>query len=223
MATVANEAGTLTHGDNLTQKEFLRLWEALPEYKYAELIGGIVYMPSPLSVEHGEAEASVGYWLEHYAINTPGLKVGGNVTWLMLKDAPQPDLYLRILPEFGGPSRVKGKYLVGAPEFIAEICLSSTSYDLHQKLDLYRAAGVKEYLTILLKDQEVRWNRLVGRKYKRMTEHHGIYRSVAFPGLWLDAGALLEDNMLKVIEILERGLHTPEHDAFVKDLASRRS
>ena len=54
MATVANEVGTLTHGDNLTQKEFLHLWEALPEFKYAELIGGIVYMPSPLGIEHGD-------------------------------------------------------------------------------------------------------------------------------------------------------------------------
>ena len=223
MATIANEVPTLTHGDNLTQKQFLSLWETLPEYKYAELIGGVVYMPSPLSIEHGEAEASVCYWLEHYATNTPGLKVGGNVTWLMLKDAPQPDLYLRVLPEFGGPSRVKGKYLVGAPEFIAEMCVSSTSYDLHQKLNLYQAAGVKEYMTVLLKGPEVRWHRLVGRKYKCMREQEGIYRSVIFPGLWLDAAALLKDNMLRVIEVLERGLQTPAHDAFVKELASRRS
>jgi hypothetical protein len=82
---------------------------------------------------------------------------------------------------------------------------------------------VKEYLTVLLKDQEVRWHRLVGKKYKRLTEHQGTYQSVAFPGLWLNAPALLEDNMLKVIETLERGLQTPEHAAFVKHLSSRRS
>src|SRR5438876_4280527 len=166
MTTVDHEVKPLAAGDNLTRDEFLRRWEAFPEFKYAELIGGIVYMPSPLSIEHGEADIPVGYWLEHYAVNTPGLKAGGNVTWLMLKDAPQPDLYLRVLPEFGGPSRVKGKYLVGAPELIAETCLSSTSYDLHQKLDLYQAAGVKEYMTVLLKDREVRWHRLVGKTYK---------------------------------------------------------
>ncbi|GEM_PF-4207213 len=35
--------------------------------------------------------------------------------WLMLGDAPQPDEHMRILPEYGGQSRVVGKYLQGAP------------------------------------------------------------------------------------------------------------
>jgi hypothetical protein len=223
MATVDHEVKPLAAGDHLTQKEFLRRWEALPDIKFAELIGGIVYIPSPLSIEHGEADLRVAYWLGHYAIFTPGLKPASNVTCQMLEDVPQPDLYLRLPPELGGASRVRGKYLIGAPELIAEICLTSASYDLHEKLDLYCAAGVKENLTVLLNDQEVRWHRLVGKKYKRMTEHQGIYRSAVFPGLWLDSSALLEDNMLKVIETLERGLHTAEHTAFVKDLSSRKS
>lgn len=223
MTIVDHEVKPLAAGDNLSRDEFLRRCEAVPEIKFAELIGGIVYMPSPLSIEHGEADISVAYWLAHYAMFTPGLQVASNVTWRMLRDAPQPDLYLRLPAKRKGSSRSTGKYLTSAPEFIAEICLTSASYDLHQKLDLYQAAGVKEYLTVLLKDQEVRWHRLVGKKYKRMREHQGIHRSVIFPGLWLDGLALLEGNMLKVIETLERGLHTPEHDTFVKDLASRRS
>ena len=44
----------LSPGDQLTRaEEFLRpIWEAHPEIKRAELLGGIVYMPSPLSVQH---------------------------------------------------------------------------------------------------------------------------------------------------------------------------
>ena len=94
-----------------------------------------------------------------------------------------------------------------------EVCLTSASYDLHEKLDLSRRAGVKEYLALLVHDQEVRWHRLAGKNYKLMPEpRDGVYRSDVFPGLWLDASA---------IETLVRGLHTPEHDAFVKELASR--
>jgi hypothetical protein len=52
----------------------------------------------------------------------------------MQEDSPQPDVYLRILPERGGQSGDRGLYAQGAPELVAEICLSSTAYDLHQKL-----------------------------------------------------------------------------------------
>jgi Uma2 family endonuclease len=141
----------------------------------------------------------------------------------MLQDSPQPDVHLRIVSGIEATSRRKGEYYEGAPEFIAEVCVTSASYDLHQKLDLYRAAAVKEYLAVLVNDQEVRWHRLVGKNYKLISERDGVYRSSAFPGLWLDAGALLEGNMLKVIETLERGLHSPEHTTFVKKLSSRRS
>ena len=75
----------------------------------------------------------------------------------MLTDSPQPDVHLRISSGLGGTSKEKGKYLEGAPELIVEVCLSSTSYDLYEKLDLYRTAGVKEYLTVLVHDQEVRF------------------------------------------------------------------
>jgi hypothetical protein len=221
VAIVEQEIKPLAAGDHLTRAEFLRRWEADPDIKFAELIGGIVYMPSPLSIEHSEADLLVAHWLGHYAMCTPGLKPGSNATCKMLKDAPQPDLYLRLPNELGGACRVKGNYLIGAPEFIAEICLTSAAYGLHEKLKLYETAGVKEYLTVLLADQEVRWHRLVGKNYKQMSERDGVYRSVGFPGLWLDEPALLKGNMLKVIEVLDRGLQTPEHAAFVKQLSSR--
>ena len=39
----------LRAGQRLAVQEFLRRWEAMPEVKFAELIDGVVYMPSPLS------------------------------------------------------------------------------------------------------------------------------------------------------------------------------
>lgn len=63
---------TLRSGDRLTRDEFLRRWEALPEIKRAELIDGVVYMPSPLSLPHGRSQTLLTVWLGSYAIATPG-------------------------------------------------------------------------------------------------------------------------------------------------------
>src|ERR1700744_5310532 len=64
MVTVIEErVPPLGPGDKLTREEFLRRWEAHPEIKRAELIGGIVYMPSPLSVGHATRENNVGTWI----------------------------------------------------------------------------------------------------------------------------------------------------------------
>ncbi len=105
-------------------------------------------MPSPVGVDHRSHDTLVIGWLSYYAARTPGCEGGNNGTWLMLEDAPQPDADLRILPEYGGQSRVEGPYCAGAPELAAEVSLSSASYDLGPKMELYRAAGVKEYLAL---------------------------------------------------------------------------
>jgi hypothetical protein len=40
-------------GQRPSRKEFRRRWEAMPELKFAELIDGVVYMPSPQTSDHG--------------------------------------------------------------------------------------------------------------------------------------------------------------------------
>src|ERR1700738_5150153 len=126
MARVSEPAlPPLTAGDKLTRAEFMRRWEAHPEIKNAELMGGIVYMSSPVSVGHGETENDIGTWLGTYKAATPGTAAGHNTTSFILDDTPQPDLYLRILAEYGGSSWVESKYLQGVPEFLAEVCRSS--------------------------------------------------------------------------------------------------
>src|ERR1700733_7692092 len=158
MATVELQVPPLSAGDRLTREEFLRLWEAHPEIKRAELIGGIVYMPSPLSVDHGAQELVVSYWFGLYKTHTRGTAAGNNTTSFILDDSPQPDVNLRILPEFGGGSWLekwgKHRYLAGVPELFAEVSLSSIAYDLHQKLELYQTARVPEYLAILVYERE---------------------------------------------------------------------
>src|SRR5271166_3715367 len=132
---------TLRAGQRLTREEFLRRWEAMPEVKFAELIDGVVYMPSPQTSDHGSTELWIATWLGIYILNTPGCAAGSQSTWLMRQSAPQPDNYLWIRPEYGGQSTIQGKYHAGAPELAAEICFTSAAYDLGVKKALYEAAG----------------------------------------------------------------------------------
>jgi Uma2 family endonuclease len=213
----------LAAGDKLTREEFLRRWEANPEIKNAELIGGMVFMASPVSVQHGDMEGDVGGWLWSYKVATTGTACGHNTTSFLLDDVPQSDINLRILPEYGGASWVEGKYLHGIPELLVEICRSSASYDLHVKLDLYQAARVPEYLAILLHEREVRWHVLNGDCYQILSpDEDGLVRSRIFPGLWLDGSALLAGKMQQVMARLQEGLRSPEHQAFVSELTRRK-
>jgi hypothetical protein len=216
-------APPLQAGDKLTSDEFLRRWEQHPEIKFAELIGGIVYMPSPLSRFHGVSDHLVTGWLCVYQAHTPGTESGGNVTTLMGSgDTPQPDDYLRVLPELGGQSRDEGNYVGGASELLVEVCVSSASYDLNQKLELYERAGAPEYFAILMREQEIRWHRLIKNGYQLLRPIGGIWKSRIFPGLWLDGKALLANDSAQVLATLQKGLQSPEHAAFVKKLAKRK-
>jgi hypothetical protein len=224
VTTIEQRIPPLAAGDKLSREEFLRRWEAHPEIKNAELIGGIVYMPSPVSVEHGDMDGDVGTWLGTYKVASRGTASGHNTTSFLLDDTPQPDINLRILPEFGGSSWVEDGYLHGVPELLTEVCRSSAAYDLHVKLDLYQAAGVPEYLAILLFEQEIRWHVLVAGKYQVLSpDTDGLWRSRIFPGLWLDGKALLAGDLQQVLARLQVGLQSPAHTQFVTQLAAKKA
>jgi Uma2 family endonuclease len=210
-------------GDQLEASEFLRRWEALPDLKYAELINGVVFLGSPLSLDHGTISHELNTWLGIYRSSTPGCQGGSDTTWVMgRKDVPQPDLFLRILPEWGGQSTESagGEYGSGAPELIVEVTGSSRSRDLGAKKDLYRVSGVREYLTIELSSREVIWRQLSRGRYRdRAPERDGIIRSRVFPGLWLDPSALWKGKVLHAVDL---GLRSAEHAAFVKRLGAAR-
>jgi hypothetical protein len=72
------------------------------QYTRAELINGVVLMPSPVGPAHGRAQFPTIAWLSYYVENTPGVKGTDNaLTALGLKSEPQPDVLLRILPLAG--------------------------------------------------------------------------------------------------------------------------
>jgi Uma2 family endonuclease len=217
VSTVDQTVRPLVDGERLSRDEFLRRWELLPEVKRAELLEGVVYMPSPEGLTHNIEEPAMMAWLYTYAAFTPGCQAGGHGTWLMTEDsAPQPDTTLRILPEFGGQSGVEGDLLKGAPELAVEVSVSSAARDLGPKLRLYQKGGVREYITVLMKEKKVIWRRLEGGKYVNIDPGpDGILRSIQFPGLWLDPDAVLNNDGQRLLAVLSQGLQSAEHAAFV--------
>jgi Uma2 family endonuclease len=207
----------LRSGDHLTRDEFERRYQAMPMGNKAELIEGVVHMPSPVSAqEHGEPHFDLITWLGFYRAYTPNIRGGDNSTLrLDLDNEPQPDGYLRLVAEDGGRAKLVDGYVTGAPELIAEVAASSASYDLHEKLNAYRRNGVREYLVWRVWDGEIDWFALRDGRYERLPSVEGVYKSEVVPGLWLDPAALLRGDMARVLEVLQQGLASGEHTAFI--------
>jgi Uma2 family endonuclease len=160
-------------------------------------------------------------WLGVYKAATPGIGFADNATVLIDTDnEPQPDALLRI--ETGGQSRInKDDYVEGAPELIVEIAASSASYDLHEKLKVYRRNQVQEYLIWRVYDYQFDWFRLQQGEYIQLQPNtDNIICSQIFPGLWLDKIALLGGDLGTVLAVLQQGLASPEHENFISRLSS---
>lgn len=217
--TDSQKTPELRAGDRLTREEFERRYRAMPHVNKAELIEGVVYMPSPVCNEdHGAPHFDVIGWLSVYRAQTPGTQGGDNSTLrLDLDNAPQPDAFLRILPQFGGQSRTSDDgYVEGAPELVAEVSASTVSYDLHDKLNAYRRNGVKEYIVWRVWDREIDWFMLREGRYEKQPLTDGVYRGEVFPGLWLEPASLVQGNLARVLQVLQQGLATPDHADFVE-------
>lgn len=209
----------LENGDRLTRAEFERRYSTMPNLKKAELIEGVVYMGSPVRVIHGQPHAQVITWLGTYWTATPGIALLDNTTVRLDADnEPQPDALLRI--EKGGQTTIsEDGYLEGAPEFIAEIAASSASYDLRDKLRVYRRNQVQEYLVWQVNEQKIDWFRLREGEYIALpSDATGTIKSEVFPGLWLAFPALIAGNLVEVQSVLQMGLTTSEHQGFVENL-----
>jgi Uma2 family endonuclease len=210
----------LVPGERLDRATFHDRYEKMPASTKAELIGGVVYMPSPVRSDHGDGGVQVLWWLAHYAIFTPGVTASSPITILLNEESePEPDGVLRLSPALGGQTRMEGGYLAGAPELVVEISRSSKRFDLGPKRLAYERAGVREYLVVALDPDEIHWFVLRSGQFERIQAGpDGLYRSEVFPGLWLAPDALFRHDGVGLLSALEFGLASPEHAAFRETL-----
>jgi hypothetical protein len=214
----------LHNGDRMSREEFHRRYLAMPQVKRAELIEGVVHMPSPTRHrQHGKPHSAMLTWLGSYSAQTPGTESAGNSS-LLLDDENevQPDGLLAISPDCGGQARLDERGdLVTAPELVGEVSVSTVSYDLHVKLIAYKRHRVREYIVWRVADRAVDWFVLHPDRHEALQpDERGIVKSRVFRGLWLDVQALLADDMRRVLEVVQEGIGTPEHADFVRCLAA---
>jgi Uma2 family endonuclease len=210
----------LEPGDRLSRAEFERRYDAMPGVKKAELIEGVVYMPSPVrAYKHANPHFSLITWMGYYQASTPIVNGFDNATArLDLDNEPQPDAMLLIDPEHGGQAIISADdYVERSADLVAEVSASSVSYDLHTKLNVYRRNGVREYIVWRVRDKQIDWFRLRSGEFEPMKpDETGIFRSEVLPGLWLDARALIRGDMGRVFAVVQQGLASPEHAAFIQ-------
>lgn len=213
----------LEQGDRLARSEFLRRYVVMPPKIKAERIEGIVHIPAAavLAQFHGEHHAIVLTWLGVYQSVTPGVAAADNSTVALdIDNDAQPDACLRILPTYGGATKLNDEgYIEGAPELIVEVAASTLSFDLGAKLNAYRRNGVREYIVLRTYDGDLDWFVLRDGQYQRLSpDNQGIYRSHVFPGLWLKFDALMAGRIAEVLAVLQHGTASPEHGAFCEVL-----
>ena len=217
----------LQNGDHLDRLEFERRYNAMPDVKKAELIEGVVYMPSPVRYgHHSNPHFNLIGWLGFYTAATPGIAGGDNGTLrLDMDNEPQPDACLIVLPSHGGKVILdEDDYIAGGPELVAEVSASTVSIDLKAKKRAYCRNGVLEYIVWRVEDRQIDWFVLRAGQYELLgCDASGIYRSEVFPGLWLDATALVHGDLSAVFRVAQQGLASSEHTAFAAKLRGAAS
>lgn len=206
MAATPKTRPVLESGDRLTRDEFHRRYCRRPDIRKAELVRGVVYVASPTRAEmHGDPVGLVAFWLNAYRMNVPGLRVAVDSTVLLSEDSElQPDVLLYWRPARNRGARLNDEgYIEGTPELVVEVAASSASYDLHDKMEAYRRAGVPEYIVWLALEERILWFRLQDGAYVPVEpDANGVVESGLFPGLRLNVAAMLAVDAAGVLATL---------------------
>lgn len=213
-----------SNGDKLDQPTFHALYEQTPPGFKAELIGGIVYMASPVTTFHGLPHGNFCTMLGTYSAETECVEMLIDTTAILNDDSePQPDLALVIEGDAGGQTTPDAEgYLTGPPELVVEISNSSATIDLHAKKRDYDVNGVREYVVVVVPTKTVHWFVRGKTGFKEMKpDAAGVLKSKVFPGLWLLPAAVFDRRATRLLATLREGLATPEHAKFAAKLQAK--
>ena len=220
-SVIVSTTPPLVDGERLDREEFHRRYLAMPHVEKAELIDGVVHMPSPVRTDvHALPHFRSIMWLGVYEAQTPGL-IGSNSGTVRLAgdNEFQPDVLLMIDRARGGHASLEPDgYVTGGPELAVEISASTLSMGRKAKFRHYRDNGVREYILWRVEDEEIDWFVLRDGKYEALPLVEGVFESEVFPGLWLDPAALLRGDGVAVLATLQSGIASEGHAAFVEKL-----
>jgi len=209
----------------MSQDEFHRAYMEMSEDFKAELIEGEVFVVNDnIGFEtHEEPDAELAGWMLIYRVETPGVASGTAATTILDNaNEVEPDLQMRIRPEYRGRSVLGGEFVQGPPELVCEISYSSRSIDLGRKKRAYEKTGIQEYLVWRTVDKAIDWWEIRGGLFQPLPKQDdGLIESRVFPGLVLDTVALLGGNMKRVLDRQRAELGQGRHMRFCEVLQSR--
>ena len=192
--------------DDQTEEEYFR---RCPEGQFCEFIDGIVYMPSPVSLQHQfdaqflmfllagfNAKRKLGHVLTGPA--AVRLREGCNV---------EPDIF--VVPF--DPRRTFDGYICDPPILLVVEVLSKSdrSYDLKMKAAHYQEAGVEEIWFVDRRGQALIVHRRSGDGYETLKVEAGPFFSQSLPGFWFDVDWLWAKPEPDVLECLTAILAGP--------------
>jgi Uma2 family endonuclease len=161
-------------------------------------------------------------WAGSYSASVNNLDAAISCTVILGTDIePQPDVLLFTTGRQA--SVTPDDYIAGAPDFVCEISNSTESIDLNAKKLDYEKYGVREYMVVAVRASRVFWfvRGTDGKFVQLPPDADGILRSTIYPGLWLDPAALLAGDIARVLAVVNQGIASPEHAAFVAGLGTR--
>jgi Uma2 family endonuclease len=195
--------------ERMTAEEFFR---DAPEDRKAELIDGVMIVPSPALTIHERLQRFLLLLIQSYAEERDLGEAFGSRTAVQLASdqAPEPDI-LFIRKEQQHIIQEKG--VVGTPDFVIEILSASTMRnDRGPKFRAYERAGVRELWLIdpYGPDGTQFFQLQEGRFIEVQADERGHLRSFAITGFWIDVRWLWpQEGFISMRQALTTILATP--------------
>jgi Uma2 family endonuclease len=161
-----------------------------PESRFCDYIDGIVYMPSPATVEHQDGVGFLFHLLDGFRCErgTGVVRLGPAVLRLSAMRQLEPDVF--VLPAPGEHAAETAQPQPLAVLVIEILSKSTRNHDLQTNSAVYREAGIPEIWFVDDRNRVIHAERKVGAEYVRESYSQGPLVSSAVPGFWLDVSWL---------------------------------
>lgn len=186
------------HG--VTEKRFDEL---VDEDTRAELLDGVMVVPSPASLQHDNVAGFLRWLFRGFAEGQGlGLVLGPDaLVHLATCRRFGPDWFFLKQRRVSLPFETE--QFEGAPDLIGEVLSPSTrDFDLEDKRPAFQEAGVSELWFVDLEEQKVMVDRRRGNRYVTRTVHAGKVASTVLKGFWIEASWLWQDQLPNIIACL---------------------
>ena len=214
----------LQNGDRLTREEFERRYDAMPHLKNAELIEGVVYLPSsPVSNDnHGAPHADMMMPLAAlssvHSRRARGRQLDGSSRSRQRRSAGRSTSSRSTAAR----SRLRTGTSWGDRNWPPRWPSARPATTWGPSCRSIAATPCRDPVLRVF-DEALDWFILRGSQYERLEPSKGIHKSEVFPGLWLDAASLLSGDLARVHEVLQQGLASKQHKKFVAQLQGAKT